>query len=86
MQVLLDENTLITRMAYVDLSPIRTTMANSIECSEDTSVHQRIHGNTSQQITAALENKPIKSSSSFAGGKALDTSQGIPFSLLDYIE
>ncbi|PKH02136.1 transposase [Psychromonas sp. MB-3u-54] len=85
-QALLDENALLTCMAYVDLNPIRAKMASSIECSEYTSVHERIHGNASKHMIVAPENRPIKPLYGFVGDKAQQTSEGIPFSLIDYFE
>ncbi|WP_049752962.1 hypothetical protein [Psychromonas ingrahamii] len=73
-------------MAYVDLNPIRAKMASRIECSEYTSVHECIHGKASQKITAASEGDPIKPLYGFVGDNPQDASQGIPFSLIDYLE
>ncbi|MCR9278917.1 MAG: hypothetical protein NXH85_13170 [Pseudomonadaceae bacterium] len=50
---LLDDNAVLAAMAYVDLNPIRARIANSIEASEHTSAHDRLH-NTSESIDEYL--------------------------------
>ena len=83
-QALLDEDALLTCMAYVDLNPIRAKMAASVESSEYTSAYERIHGIQQQGKPSDLYHK--KPLFGFIGDENQNDTQGIPFSLLDYIE
>lgn len=78
-QALLDEKALIAAMAYVDLNPIRSGVAQTPETSEHTSVKARLDALKSQQLTSPYLHP-------FIGGQSNEKLSGIPFRLMDYIE
>ena len=73
-------------MAYVDLNPVRAKMSDSVETSEYTSAYERIHGVAQQQEEPSNYHFMKKHLFGFVGDEHENNSQGIPFSLLDYIE
>ena len=76
-QALLDEAALAACMAYVDLNPVRATMAPTPEKSDHTSIQYRIN--------AAKAGKIPKRLMPFAGNPRKDMPPGLPFVLTDYI-
>lgn len=94
-QALLDEQAIISVMAYVDLNPVRAGIADSLPDSDFTSVKRRITGDTgSSCISADQSEHPLKdmpvSELPLAtlmpfdpGGRLADA---IAFSLTDYLE
>ena len=77
-QALLDETAVLSCMAYVDLNPIRASMAETPEISDYTSIKQR--------IKAAGKGNIPKSLARFQGDEKKGQKDGIPCSLENYIE
>ncbi len=69
-QALLDERALLACMAYVDLNPIRASMAKTPEKSDYTSIQERIEQPDSGCLRPFCEREE----------------NGIPFNLKDYLE
>ncbi|MDO6567538.1 transposase [Alteromonas sp. 1_MG-2023] len=77
-QALLNENALISCMAYVDLNPIRAKIANTPEHSKHTSIYCRLSSLKLNQQPAALLH--------FAHNSKTIDKKGLPFDLIDYLE
>ena len=84
-QALLDEQALLTCMAYVDLNPVRAEIAECVEKSEYTSIFERVHGTCCYEEKARSDTQ-CKPLFAFVAGECNEQSQGIPYTLLDYLE
>ncbi len=84
-QALLDESALAACMAYVDLNPIRATMATTPETSDHTSIKLRIN-HASKQTKPNLKKQQPSNLFPFVGNPRKNMPNGLPFKLSDYIE
>ncbi|MDV7102943.1 transposase [Vibrio sp. TH_r3] len=78
-QALLDENALAAAMTYVDLNPIRSGVAKTVETSEYTSIKLRLKSLNSDEFTPPCLHP-------FIGQSDNKMQSGLPFKLLDYLE
>ena len=77
-QVLLDENTVLACMAYVDLNPIRTKMETTLETSKHTCIQQRIR--------CLIEGEQPRKHIRFTDNHTEDMLKGTAYSLIYYCE
>lgn len=87
-QALLDEKSLLSCMAYVDLNPVRAGEASSLEDNTFTSIYERIHAIACQDDRGfgQLNSLPQKPLFGFIGHQSQHhTAKGIEYSLLDYL-
>jgi len=88
-QALLDEQAVISAMAYVDLNPIRAAMAETPEKSDHTSIQLRVEywkQKANQNNSTSNETLQPQSLLPFAGNLRQRMPKGLIFNLIDYIE
>jgi len=84
-QALLDEAALAACMAYVDLNPVRATIAKTPESSVHTSIKRRVEKAKTAHQPNHYQQQP-KSLYPFAGYLRKNMPKGLPFRLTDYLE
>lgn len=90
-QALIGEQALLACMMYVDLNPIRAGVAHSLQCSDYTSIQQRIEELDKPDLPKPQSHDssptlPLKPLLAFSGHVKDSQLVGIPFYLADYIE
>jgi hypothetical protein len=82
-QALLDEEAVLTVMAYVDLNPIRAGLAETVDSSEFTSGRQRLREIAPAAAPAATHKPALLP---FVEALRSDQEAALPFSVRDYLD